>query len=56
MRLLACKINYDLVEQQVPFAHATESPAFVQTKRARLKLFELLRSLGSEFASFDQFF
>ena len=36
MRLLACKINYDLVEQQVPFAHTTESPAFMQTKCARL--------------------
>src|SRR5207248_6923708 len=25
MRFFACKINYDLVEQQVPVAHATES-------------------------------
>src|SRR5205823_5989455 len=36
VRFFACKINYDLVEQQVPFAHATESPAFMQTKCARL--------------------
>src|SRR6266404_963734 len=36
MGLLAGKIDHDLIEQQVPFAHATESPALVQTKSARL--------------------
>ncbi len=35
MGLLAGEIDYDLIEQQVPFAHATESPAFMQTKCAR---------------------
>jgi hypothetical protein len=36
MRLFPGKINYDLVEQQIPFAHATESPAFMQAKCAGL--------------------
>ena len=36
MGLLAGKIDYNLIEQEVPFAHATESPALMQTKCAGL--------------------
>ena len=38
MRFLACKIDHNLIEEKVPFGHATEPPTLVQTKRARLQL------------------
>ncbi len=48
MRFLAGKIDHDLIEEQVPVGHATESPTLVQTERARLQFFELFGGFGSE--------
>ena len=55
MRFLACKIDHNLIEEKVPFGHATEPPTLVQTKRARLQLFELLRGFCRKFSRFNKF-
>ena len=55
MRFFAGKIDDDLVEKQVPIGHPAESPAFMQTKIARLKLFELLSGPRCQFPGVEQF-
>src|SRR5206468_9088767 len=55
MVLLACKIDLNLIEEKVPFGHATEPPTLVQTKRARLQLSELLRGFCRKFSRFNKF-
>ena len=50
MRFLSAKIDYDLIEQEVPFCDAAETPAFVQTKSAGLKVFELFGSVRGQFS------
>src|SRR5205823_3065889 len=41
--------------QKIPIRDATEAPAFVQTKRARLERVQFLGCFRSEFARFNKF-
>ena len=50
MRLLSRKIDQDLIEKKIPFRDPAEAPALVQTKRAGLEFFELVRCAGGEFS------
>src|SRR4029077_5736431 len=52
----AGEIDQDLVEKNIPLRHASESPALVQAKRARLERVQFLGRFGSEFAGFNKFF
>ena len=38
MRLFSREIDYDLIEKQVPFSNAAESPAFMEAERAGLQM------------------
>src|ERR1700730_932574 len=56
VRLLSREIDQDLIEEKVPFGHAAEAPAFVQTKRPGFEFCELVRGTGAELSGFDEFF
>ena len=56
MRFLASEINHDLIEEKIPLGHATEAPAFVQTKGARLQFLELLGPGCGQFSRLYKFF
>ena len=53
MILLRVEIDHDLVQEKIPAADLTKSPAFVESKRVRCQLIERGRSLDVEFAGID---
>src|SRR5205814_596479 len=56
MSLFSDEIDCDLIKKKIPFGNSSETPALMETKRARLQLFQLLRCLRIQLSRFDDFF